>query len=166
MKKLKGNDVAENDVIRGERGRWVKGTPSPSPGRPVGSRHKWTDAFLKDLAKVWADEGEAAMRQTAREEPAKFVAICASLIPKDVQVAISARLPGNLNPDDWELAMSVFSAVREALPDANQRAPSNVLQHVLDALRAYDAKLVESSTDVANSLPKATKRAQNGNESQ
>jgi hypothetical protein len=29
--------------------------------------------------------GKTAMERTAQDEPAKFVAICASLIPKDVQ---------------------------------------------------------------------------------
>jgi hypothetical protein len=52
------------------------------------------------------------MRQTATLEPAKFVAICASLIPKDVQVSLSARLPGNLEADDWQIVMAVMEAVR------------------------------------------------------
>jgi hypothetical protein len=83
------------------------------------------------------------MRQTATLEPAKFVAICASLIPKDVQVSLSARLPGNLEADDWQIVMAVMEAVRTALPDANQRSPAEVLQFTLDAIRQADAKLIE-----------------------
>jgi hypothetical protein len=85
----------------------------------------------------------SAMRQTAQLEPAKFVAICASLIPKDVQVSLSARLPGNLEADDWQLVMAVMEAVRTALPNANQQSPSAVLEFVLDAIRQADAKLID-----------------------
>jgi hypothetical protein len=96
--------------------------------RPVGTRNKFSEAFYRDLAATWAELGESAMRQTAMLEPAKFVAICASLVPKDVQVRLSARLPGNLDADDWQTLMVVMEAVRTALPDANQRQPGEVLE--------------------------------------
>jgi hypothetical protein len=87
------------------------------------------------------------MRQTATLEPAKFVAICASLIPKDVQVSLSARLPGGLEPDDWQIALAVFGAIREAIPNANERPPGEVMGYVLNAIRQADAKLIESAAE-------------------
>ena len=30
---------------------------------------------------------------------------------------VTTRLPGNLDPDDWQIAMAVFQAVKDALPD-------------------------------------------------
>jgi hypothetical protein len=84
------------------------------------------------------------MHQTAQLEPAKFVAICASLIPKDVQVSLSARLPGNLEADDWAIAVSVFQAIKEAMPSANQRQPAEVLSFVRDAIHAASAKTIEA----------------------
>lgn len=86
------------------------------------------------------------MRQTATLEPAKFVAICASLIPKDVQVSLSARLPGGLEPDDWPIALAVFGAIKDALPDANKRPPAEVLNFVLDAIHQAGAKVIESES--------------------
>jgi len=52
-------------------------------------------------------------------------------------------LPGGLEPDDWQIALAVFQAVRDALPDASKRPPSEVMVFVLEAIRAHDAKLVE-----------------------
>jgi hypothetical protein len=108
---------------------------------------KFSEAFYRDLAAAWAEHGEQAIRQTALLEPAKFVAICASLIPKDVHVSLSARLPDDLSADDWQLALAVFGAIREALPDANQRAPSSVLEFVLNAIRQADTKLIEPESE-------------------
>jgi hypothetical protein len=34
-------------------------------------------------------------------------------------------------------------AIKQALPDANQRQPGEVMQFVLDAIRSHDAKLIE-----------------------
>lgn len=127
-------------------GQWKPGQSGNPDGRPPGTRSKFSEAFYRDLAATWAELGKSAMRQTATLEPGKFVAICASLIPKDVQLSLSARLPGNLEADDWALAMSVFSAIREALPDANSRQPAEVLNFVRDAIHAASAKTIEGKS--------------------
>jgi hypothetical protein len=60
---------------------------------------------------------------------------------------VAQRLPGNLDADDWQIVMAVMEAVRTALPDANQRSPSSVLEFVLNAIRQADAKLIESAAE-------------------
>jgi hypothetical protein len=42
--------------------------------------------------------------------------------------------PGNLSPSDWHLMLEVVEAVKAAIPDASNRPPRAVLEHVLDAL--------------------------------
>jgi hypothetical protein len=44
--------------------------------------------------------------------------------------------------DDWQTMKEVIEAVRQALPDAADRRPGAVLEHVLDALRQADAKTI------------------------
>ena len=39
----------------------------------------------------------------------------------------------------------VIAAVRQAIPDAGSKPPDAVLEHVLTALRAADAKVLDSS---------------------
>ena len=73
-------------------------------------------------------------------------------------MSLSARLPGGLEADDWQMALAVFGAVREALPDANKRAPGEVLNFVLDAIRSHDAKLIE------NCVEKPPQNSANGNQ--
>jgi hypothetical protein len=67
------------------------------------------------------------------------------LIPRtrETLLTVAQRLPGNLEGEDWELMLSVCSAIKQALPSGNQRQPSEVLNFVLDAIRQADAKLIE-----------------------
>jgi hypothetical protein len=51
--KDRGNKVA----IRDEHGRYLKGIPG-GPGRPVGSRNKLSQDFLRDLQEDWEQHGK------------------------------------------------------------------------------------------------------------
>jgi hypothetical protein len=55
-------------------------------GRKLGSRVKLGEAFIADLAETWEKHGAKALERCAVEEPAKFVQVCASLLPKDIDV--------------------------------------------------------------------------------
>ena len=128
----------ENGITR-RASQWPPGQSGNPDGRPVGTRNKFSEAFYRDLAAAWAEHGQDAMRHTATLEPAK--------IPKDVQLSLSARLPGNLEADDWAIAVSVFQAIKEAMPAANQRQPAEVLGFVRDAIHAASAKTIEAESE-------------------
>ena len=85
------------------------------------------------------------MVKTARTNPAVFFATCARLIPNDVRVTVEQQLPGNLSMEDWQVMKEIIAAVRQAIPDASSKPPGAVLEHVLAALRAADAKVLGSS---------------------
>lgn len=87
----------------------------------------------------------------AQKDFSRFAEMCARLIPRDVSVTISERMPGNLDPEDWQLAVSVFQAIKDALPDATRRQPGEVLAFVLEAIRAHDAKLIEGRAAINQS---------------
>jgi hypothetical protein len=52
-------------------------------------------------------------------------------------------LPANLDATDWQMMLAILDAVRQALPNANARPPSEILEHVLDALRMANAPTIE-----------------------
>src|SRR5262245_9260564 len=127
--------------------RWLPGQSGNLTGRPRGARTEFSTSFMRDLARVWAKRGGDIIEKVAANDPSRFFAVAASLIPRDVAISIEQRLPGGLSPDDWSIAMGVFQAVKEALPDANSRAPGEVLNFVLDAIKAHRAPLIEDSRD-------------------
>ena len=57
------------------------------------NRTVFSQAFLKDLAEVWSDDGREAMVKTANINPTVFFATCARLIPNDVRVTSSSSFP-------------------------------------------------------------------------
>jgi Family of unknown function (DUF5681) len=124
-------------------GRWQPGQSGNLAGRPIGTRNKFSETFVADIAATWERHGASILERMALRESARFAELCSRLIPRDVQVSLSTRMPGNLEAEDWQLALLVFEAVKQAVPDANKRQPSEVLQFVLNAVRAHDAKLIE-----------------------
>jgi hypothetical protein len=132
-------------IQRAPDGKWLSsGNPQ---GRPLGSRHRIAEAIIRDIAAEWERSGAEVLERMARDEPAKFAQLAAGLIPKDILLSVTQRTPGNLDPDDWQIALAVFGAIKDALPDANKRQPGEVMQYVLDALRAHDAKLIEPESE-------------------
>ena len=90
------------------------------------------------------------MVKTARTNPAVFFATCARLIPNDVRVTVEQQLPGNLSMEDWQVMKEIIAAVRQAIPDASSKPPGAVLEHVLGALQAAEAKIINCSENDQN----------------
>ena len=121
---------------------WQPGRSGNVNGRPVGSRSAFSAGFLKDLAEVWADEGREAMLKTAKTNPTVFFATCARLIGPEVKLTIEQTLPGDLSMEDRTIMREIIASVRQAIPDAADRPAGAVLEHVLSALKASDAKVL------------------------
>jgi hypothetical protein len=121
---------------------WVTGESGNPSGRPIGARGRFSQQFITDLSDAWQRYGADALAQTAKLYPDRFVGICSHLIPKDVSVSLIGRLPGGLEPDDWQLMLGCLDAIRTAMPDASKRPAGEVMAFVLDALRAHDAKVI------------------------
>jgi hypothetical protein len=125
---------------------WQPGESGNPGGRPIGARGRFSEQMIGDIARSWSTHGPAALEKMAKTDNTRYVEICSRLIPKDVALTVHQRLPGNLEPTDWAVVMEVVDAVRQAIPDAGQRQPGEVMQHVLEALRSHDAQLIEATT--------------------
>ena len=75
---------------------WQPGQTGNPDGRPQGARTKFSEGFYRDLAATWASHGKRAMEETAKLEPAKFVAICE---PRSFQNPCSSSLTCS---DAWQ----------------------------------------------------------------
>ena len=114
--------------------RWPAGVSGNPDGRPLGSRHAFSQAFMRDLAADWQKNGAAVIARVAKDNPSAYFSVCARLLPSDVSVSIQAQSPA-LDAHD----LSILRAIRDAIPGANELEPQAVLDHVLKAVRAFDA---------------------------
>jgi hypothetical protein len=128
-------------------GQWKPGQSRNLNGRPVGSRHQFSDAILRDLAEVWPAEDRDTMLHSAKAQPATFFAVCARLIPSDVKLAVE-RAYGGLSPEDH----AMLRAIREAIPDANNQSPQAVLEYVSDGCSSQADRLAVKCTIWAASM--------------
>ena len=58
-------------------------------GRPKGSRNKLGEKFLAALCNDFSEHGVAAIKRVREENPSAYVKICASIIPKHMQVEVN-----------------------------------------------------------------------------
>lgn len=75
-----------------------KGETGNPNGRPLGSRHKLTEAFLADLHDAWATIGKATITQAAADDPIKFLQVVADLLPKEAKVDVSGTVTHKSEP--------------------------------------------------------------------
>ena len=84
--------------------------PGPDPrrtGRLAGARNRFAAAFLRDFLKDWQENGADAIKILRYEHPDRYVAIAASILPKEFTVeTIASEL------DDAELEL-VIAELRE-----------------------------------------------------
>ncbi len=57
-----------------------------NPGRPKGSRTKLGEHFIHDLYADWAKHGAKVIARVREEQPAAYLKVTASILPKQVQV--------------------------------------------------------------------------------
>src|SRR5262245_2687160 len=99
-------------------------TPSFVPVRPPAIRYKelsWMKSGLFLGYATWETHGAKILERMAVKESSRFADLCSRLIPRDVQLSLQTRLPGNRESDDWQALMEVPGAVKAALPDDTRK---------------------------------------------
>ncbi len=139
-----GNDVSlsEKPIMRDDRGRWLPGSGSPSPGRPPSSRQKIATQLLTDLSEVWEKHGSAVLTRLAVEDPGKLATIAYGILPKEAFVRIEdQRAPGNLDAEAWASLRRVLDLIEQC--GAGGKVPRDVLSAIEEDLRARLALPIE-----------------------
>jgi hypothetical protein len=95
-----------------ETGRIRPGSTLNPKGRPKGARSRLSDAFFQALAEVWEAQGMDAMIKTATDEPATFVRVAASLMPKQVQEVAEDQL-ASLSEEDVDAVIELARKARQ-----------------------------------------------------
>lgn len=65
-----------------------KGQSGNPNGRAPGTRDRLTRAFIHDLAEDWDRNGKKAIGECRRDDPAKYLTIVASLVPREMTLDV------------------------------------------------------------------------------
>jgi hypothetical protein len=80
------NHIGEQPVKRYRPGQFLPGNVANPAGRPRGSRNKLADDFIGALYADFQQHGVSAIVATRARDPATYVRIIASLLPKEVEL--------------------------------------------------------------------------------
>lgn len=84
-------------------------------GRPLGSRHRLSEDFLKALADDFEQHGGSTIRAVREQDPATYVRVIASVLPKETSLTIEKR-----DATDWtrEELVAFLNDARDGGPGA------------------------------------------------
>ncbi len=80
--------------------RWKKGESGNPAGPKPGNRRKFSEEFISDVHESWMIYGKAALVTTAMTDPSVYVRVCASLMPRDIEVTITLARAERLSDND------------------------------------------------------------------
>jgi hypothetical protein len=92
--------------------KFERGGPG-GPGRPRGVKDKLAVTFLEALQKDFEEHGMEAIRIARVEDPVRYVAIIAQLMPKDLQ--IEHRRFGQLSDEELDGVLEYVRQMRAKL---------------------------------------------------
>jgi hypothetical protein len=93
----------------GKTGRFVAG--NGGGGRAKGSRNLLGEAFLGELYAHWQDHGKDAIETLYEKHPVEYVKVIASILPKDLNVKVSAV--ESMTDDELDASIERLLADRE-----------------------------------------------------
>ena len=95
--------------------RQQSGNPA---GRPLGARHKITEAIIQDISGAWQTQGPQVLNRLAVEDPATFAKLAVGPVPKDVLLSINAKLPAawTLTTGSWSRRLWAQSNNQSRMP--------------------------------------------------
>lgn len=95
-------------------------------GRPKGSRNRFAQAFIDDFMKDWEENGAEVLQRTRSEDPATYLRVAASIIPKELNInADTAALDAFLDKlSDTELDNFIRGVATYGATTAGQDTPA------------------------------------------
>jgi hypothetical protein len=133
------DDTNVNLPARTDRGTFAPGVSGHPAGRG-NSPGKFSKKFLASLAASWAEHGDAVLQEVRERDAVQYLRICASLIPREVNVYTTDTRPMT------QLTQSELEAI--VVTDVSQ------LEHVRAAAEPLIRRVAEFDPLLADDLRK------------
>ena len=107
----------------------------------MGTRSKFSEAFVADFMADWQEHGPAVLAQVRMNDPSTYIRVAAVLVPKEMRLEVEQKTPGGLEPDAYAALRRLLDVIEScgAVGD-----PQAVFAMIEEDLRARIALPVES----------------------
>jgi hypothetical protein len=100
---------------------FVKGKSGNPNGRPKGSRHKLAEDVLAKLATDFARHGETVIQGVREKDPATYLRVIASVLPKEIDATVRNISAQELGDDELaDIATGSGDGATEAPVDTSK----------------------------------------------
>ena len=123
-----------------QTGQFLSGCKG-GPGRQVGSRNRLAESFIADLRDTWEVHGRDALERVARDQPEVLLKVVASLMPRDIDLNVSATADAVSFAQNFRSALQIDSRGADAHDRARGHAMT-VTQQEVDELR-HEGELLD-----------------------
>jgi sugar phosphate isomerase/epimerase len=100
-------------------------------GRPAGSRNRLQSKFLFELAEDFEKHGADAIKLCRLEQPATYVKIIASLMPRELEVTAHS-VERDLSDEEIAATLEKIRAWRVAAIESAEAIPMKLIDHAKD----------------------------------
>ena len=107
----------------------------------MGTRSKFSEAFVTDFMADWKEHGPAVLEQVRKNDPSTYIRVAAILVPKEMRVEVEQKAPGGLDADAYAALRRLLDVIEScgAVGD-----PQEVFAMIEEDLRARMAVPVDS----------------------
>ena len=109
---------------------WQKGQSGNPAGRPIGSRDRINELFLRDLAAHWQEHGRTAIERVFSAEPATYLRVVSALVPREHKLSSEFNVAALIQVVSERQAQKLSSA---KIIEHDSKAPENENDEVLTA---------------------------------
>ena len=114
----------------------------------MGTRSKFSEAFVADFMADWQEHGPAVLAQVRMNDPSTYIRVAAVLVPKEMRLEVEQKTPGGLEPDAYAALRRLLDVIESCGAVGDPQAVFAMIEEDLRARMAVPIEGKNGQTDI------------------